>query len=179
MEKRQNQGFTIIELMVTLAVVGVLLAVAVPGLSDLLERNRLQSASTNLYTALLSARSEALKRNQDIVVACKQSDGSACATAGSGGIWKYGWLVFPADDASEILREEGELRAGDTLFAVDDPNSPGTKYNSVSFRPSGTASTELSFVLCNADADPSTARVVSVEVTGRPTRHVSAGQCNF
>lgn len=59
-------GFTLIELMVTIAVAAILLAVAVPSFRHLIISNRLTTAANDVVTALTVARSEAIKRNADV-----------------------------------------------------------------------------------------------------------------
>ena len=71
------QGFTIIELMVTIAVLAILAAMAIPSFTDMMERQRLINATEAVYSDLQNARSEAVKRSQQIVVSIQ--DG--CITA--------------------------------------------------------------------------------------------------
>lgn len=60
---RRPSGFTLIELMVTLAVAAILLAIAVPSFRDMLERNRVAAQSNELLGGLQTARSEAIRKN--------------------------------------------------------------------------------------------------------------------
>ena len=179
-------GFTLVELMITVVIVAILMALAGPGFRELLERNRLQSSASNLYTSLMLARSEALKRNQPVIMCKRNVAGDACETSSSGE-WQGGWLVYTnldanaAIDPNEILAVREALNAGDTLWAVSDPNdaSGGTKIDELEYGASGGASTEVFFVLCNTDDDTNTSRVVSVEVTGRPKMIEGSKYCDF
>jgi type IV fimbrial biogenesis protein FimT len=87
---KKYSGFTLIELMITLAVVGILLMVGVPSLKTFLQSNQLVAASNELISALHVARSEALKLNSRVSI-CESSDGKSCSNTGS---WKNGWIVF-------------------------------------------------------------------------------------
>ncbi len=86
-------GFTIIELMVAIAVLGVLMGIGVPGMQSFLQNSRLTSQINLLSTSLAIARSEAIKRN-DRVLICVSTNGTACEATGSGTTWDEGWLVF-------------------------------------------------------------------------------------
>lgn len=83
-------GFTLVELMVTLAVVAILLAVATPSFADLLRANRIAAANNALVTSLHVARAEALRRGRPVTV-CPSVDQRSC----SGSLqWGSGWVVF-------------------------------------------------------------------------------------
>jgi type IV fimbrial biogenesis protein FimT len=88
------RGFTLVELLVTLAVLAVILTIAVPGFQDFVRRNRLASETNNLVSALAIARSEAIKRGQ-IVTVCKTANpdvpNPVCAAGAS---WENGFIVF-------------------------------------------------------------------------------------
>jgi len=172
--KTRTLGFTVVELMITLLIAAVLLGMAAPGLSDLLERNRIQTSANNLFTTLMLTRSEALKRNRAVVM-CKSSSGTACTT---GTQWHNGWLVYvdndgdSAADPNEILRVEGSLRNGDTLLV-----SGADFTNEISYGMDGTASGTGTFVLCNASGDLDFARELDVAITGRPKLNKSTTDC--
>ena len=95
-------GFTIIELMTVVAVLGVALAIGVPTMSDFLLNNRLVSDVNSLSSALTLARSEAIKQNQRVVV-CASTDKSTC---NAGSVWETGWIVF-VDRNANLLPDYG------------------------------------------------------------------------
>ena len=63
---RTGNGFTLIELMVTLAVAAILLSVGVPSFQYILQSNRVSTQTNELITGISAARSEAVRRNQDV-----------------------------------------------------------------------------------------------------------------
>jgi len=92
------RGFTLIELMVTLAVAAILLTVAVPNFREFIERNRVSSTTNILVGALQLARSEAIKRGNYPVILCKSSNGTSCSSSAA---WKDGWLLYADTNADK------------------------------------------------------------------------------
>jgi type IV fimbrial biogenesis protein FimT len=87
---KKYSGFTLIELMITLVVVGILLMVGVPSLKTFMQSNQLVAASNELWSSLHLARSEAFKLDTRVSI-CDSSDGKTCALKGD---WSKGWIVF-------------------------------------------------------------------------------------
>lgn len=79
-----ENGFTLLELLVTIAIVGIVAVLAVPAYQDTLERNRLKPVLDSLKSDLQLARTEAFKRHQPIVVS---------RTSGNQGAWCYGLAI--------------------------------------------------------------------------------------
>lgn len=73
-------GFTLIELMVTVAIIGVIALVAMPGMQMLIDASRINGATSELSSAFQLARSESVRRNARITV-CGSTDGATCAAA--------------------------------------------------------------------------------------------------
>ena len=118
---KKQPGFTIIELMITIAVLGVGLAIAVPQLNQFILNNQLVSQINTLNSSLALARSEAVKQNQ-LTVVCVSSNGEDCATATD---WTAGWMVF-VDRNGDLAPDFGgdgcaEDSTDDCLVAVESP----------------------------------------------------------
>jgi len=78
--RRAAQGFTVIELMVTITVLAILIAIGLPNLREFLAGNRL-SSNVNGFIGLVNyARSEAIVRNQDVVICPKDTSTNACTS---------------------------------------------------------------------------------------------------
>lgn len=111
------KGFTLIEMVVTVAVVAILLTVALPSFNESIARNRIVSEVNGFIAAASLARSEAIRRNLTTGV-CASNNASTC-----GGTWANGWIVWvDADqdgipDAGEALRTSA-FSAQDTVTGV-------------------------------------------------------------
>lgn len=103
----RQRGVTIIELMVTIAVAAILIAIAIPSFSTVVNSNRLAGNANELLATLQTARVEAIRRNLRTVV-CRSDNGTTCNTAN--GNWG-GWIAFVDTDNS------GSFNAGDVLLS--------------------------------------------------------------
>src|SRR5580704_9506214 len=88
----RSLGFTLVEILITIAVAAILTAAAVPAFRSFLQNDRAMTQSTSLVLSLNVARSEAIK--QDIsggVSVCPSTDGLTCSGAS---MWEQGWIVL-------------------------------------------------------------------------------------
>lgn len=106
----RHAGFTMIELMITVSVASVLLAVAIPSFNQMIVSSRLTSQSNEMVAALNLARSEAIKRNANVTV-CRSATG-ATTCAGAAGVWQN-WIIRTA--AGAVVREGTVNTFGGTL----------------------------------------------------------------
>ena len=114
----KSKGFTLIELMITLAIAAIVMAIGVPAFQDMIRNNRAIAQTNDFISALSFTRSEAIKRGQRVVL-CKSSGGATCATSGN---WDQGWMIFvdnsgnaAVETGEEILRVHEALTGGNTL----------------------------------------------------------------
>ncbi len=84
------RGFTLVELLVTVSVAAILLALAAPSMADLLRNNRLAAANNTLVGSLNVARAEALRRGR-VITLCASTDQRTCSASND---WATGWVVF-------------------------------------------------------------------------------------
>ena len=155
--KQRHQGFTLVELMVTLAAAIILLAVGIPFFGGIVANNRAAAQANGLVTALSTARSEAVGRADDMTVRPNGSDD-----------WTDGWIVFVDQNADglfdvgtdEVLRQ-WEAPAGSATIALSSGNS-------VTFDSSGaTGSPAVGFDMDQPDATGLARRCVTVTITGQ------------
>lgn len=109
-------GFTLVELLVTLTMAVILLAVGVPSFRTVIQNNRLTSGTNDLVSALNLARSEAVTRGLRVTV-CKSADQATCDTSGSG--WEQGWIVFT--DENNNADYDPSATPAETLLRVHGP----------------------------------------------------------
>jgi type IV fimbrial biogenesis protein FimT len=132
------RGFTLVELMVTLAVAAVLAMVAVPGMTQLFRAARLSAQTDQLVSALNLARLEAVKRRRDIQLcgaAIPAPAPNPCNGAGAAD-WTNGWLIFDGGAVVRHFDRKTDLRVN----TVD---------TSVTFTGTiGSATAPASFILC-------------------------------
>lgn len=142
---RKSQGFTLLELMVTVTVLAVISALAAPSFKQLLAAQRVRVAAYNIVSDLVFARSEAVKRSENVTV-----------TPTSSG-WTSGWTVKVASTA-EVIGGQGSVGNG-----VEFTASP----SSVTFDRNGRTSvvTVVRFALTDGGTHP---RCVSLDPSGRP-----------
>jgi prepilin-type N-terminal cleavage/methylation domain-containing protein len=134
-------GFTLVELLVTIAILALLLAVGAPALTSFVSSSNSTNAVRLLSTSLAYARSEAVSRG-DVVTVCGSTNGTACNVAN----WNSGWLVFRDTDGDALL-DAGEevLKVEDAsqlsmTFAIVDDNSNAETFNAVQFNNLGEVS---------------------------------------
>jgi type IV fimbrial biogenesis protein FimT len=83
-------GFTLVELMVVVALIAILLAVAVPSFKSVVQRNRIATQLNGFISDVGLARSEAIKRGLPVSL-CASSDGANCLETNT---WHLGWMMF-------------------------------------------------------------------------------------
>jgi len=162
--RRATSGFSLLEMMAVVAILGILMAVAFPSFTYLSSTTKVKSASTELYLALIRSRNEAVKRNR-LVSITKNSSG-----------WQAGWQIIADSNndgsfttADRLLLDSGEQKRVTITSGVD----------SVVFLASGRiqGSAVPSFVVTAAEK-ATMKRCVAADLTGKPyIRDPGSGSC--
>ena len=166
-----DAGFSLPELLVTVAVTGVLTGIAVPPMSAMLQAQRATALANSFIGSLHLARNEAIKRNGRAVL-CKSATGLSCTLEGG---WEQGWIVFH-DLNNNALLDAGEWvvkqHTGGAARMRLAGNQPVRSY--VSYSASGTAKLMSgafqagTFTLCPEVHSGVPVRKIILSGTGRP-----------
>lgn len=150
--RRRMRGFTLLEMMVTLAVAAILVTLAVPSFNEAMLGSKLNTQANNFVASVQLARSEAIKRNAAVTL-CASSNGTSCT-----GAWGDGWIVL----------------ANGTVLFRQIPLAPGFRLSgdasSIVFQSTGVGATSATLTLCRATPSVgSQGRTIRVSATGRPS----------
>lgn len=131
---------TLIELLIVIAVIGILMALAVPSFSLLMAKRAVTAAASDISTDFRFARSEALKRSNFVSV-CRSSNTTSCD--GAAGSWHTGWIVFTDKDGDGVVDGGDDVvlrvhQATSGMHYMGNVTSSSTSHR-ITFRPNGMA----------------------------------------
>ena len=142
-------GFTIVELMAVMAVVGILIAVAVPSFTSFTAQQRVKTVSSDLYLAMSKARSEAVKRNSNIVV--------QPLNAGLG--WQGGWGIWDPVGNAYIDQRTANATTGTAIASAA---------GNITYQGSGRIQGGVQVQFLISSPKTNTARCLQLDPSGRP-----------
>lgn len=152
---RNVKGFTVIELLITIAVLGVLLSLAVPAFTNFINQQSVKKVAREFQAAVLQARSESVKRNGVVYL------------TSNGGDWADGWFVTTNAAADEISDCGGVVCFG--VFAENQSfNATGIAATQVAFNRSGRpVAGPATLTFCDSGTTPAIKKYeVTIELSG-------------
>ncbi|WP_175452411.1 GspH/FimT family pseudopilin [Thiohalomonas denitrificans] len=147
-QRRGQAAFTLIELMITLAILVILTTLAVPGFNGYISNQRVKSAAYDLIATFNYARSEAVKRNEPVTISADASD------------WSNGWAITAGGKTLQTYE-------ADNSVSIAESNSQF----SITYKGNGrlSNSTKPAVTICDPNLSSSvTKRVIHLDLTGRP-----------
>jgi type IV fimbrial biogenesis protein FimT len=165
------RGYSLVEMVVVLSVAATLMAAGVPSVASMLASVKLSSVSNNLLFNLYLARSEAIKRNAQVVL-CKSADGATCASSGG---WEQGAIVF------HDVNNNGARDPGESVIHREQPSPREIRVSGnqsvgqyVSYGPDGRSRLASgafqagTLTLCRQSTGSTDARQIVINSGGRP-----------
>jgi type IV fimbrial biogenesis protein FimT len=157
------RGFTLLELMTALAVLGILLGIGVPALSNMSRNSQIAAESANLVSALNLARSEAIRRGVRVSI-CPAADMESCVEDDAD--WSGGWLLF-----EDNYGDMGVLNDSDVLLQSWAAPANGVTVTSeakfVTFSRQARAEFAGKFEVSKEGCSNSQKRQIDIDISGR------------
>lgn len=167
---KTNLGFSLVEMMVAVAILAILSAIAIPSFNNMLASNRLATQTNSLIGDIAYARNEAIKRNQGVSL-CRAA--SATATSCETGSAWTDWIVI--NTGGSVLRR-GQLGSGSSSMTISS-TLPG---NQLTFAANGLATVTAgndTITVCNSTLTTENRRVLTIGISGRVNLLHETGGC--
>jgi type IV fimbrial biogenesis protein FimT len=169
-----SNGFTLPELLITIAVASILLGVAVPSFSGLMMSNRLTTQANDLVGAINFARSEAIKRNRTLSL-CRASSKSASSCVTSAGDWEH-WLILT--NGGDVVRRGRVETSGGSIEVTSTLTNDLATFGSDGLVRTGTAVvSNHEIVVCSSRGGDNNARRIVMGAGSRISTRVDTKDC--
>ena len=166
MKTKRTHGFTIIELLITIVIAGIVTLVVLPGMQNLMSSERLTSYTNSLLSDMMFARSKSVEENR-FVFLCASNDQANCTNSD----YQQGWIVLidtnddGAPDAGVQLIKVQQNITGDIAYSLSDPGLTVVTFDDRGFTPNNTGT----FSVCDERGNES-AKTLTITPTGRVSR---------
>lgn len=187
MIKIKSSGFTMVELLITIAIVSITLSLAIPSFSSLLINSRIKKLSSDFISSINIAKIESVKRQVPVTICKSSNSNNDNPTCDSGsGDWNSGWIIFSdgatlgkveTSNSEEILNVF--ISTGNHVEKIN--SAEFSKY--ITFQPNGFIkgsngySGEIILCVNNSDSSVFNKRIINVSTTGRLHVTKSNGAC--
>jgi type IV fimbrial biogenesis protein FimT len=165
----RQSGFTLIELIIVMILVGILVAIGVPSYKSITTSSRMSAESNALLGDLQYARAEAVREGEPVTV-CISSSGTSCDTASTS--WQEGWIIFTDlnDDQKVDAAGDAVLRVQRAFSSTDTFTSSNTDYavtfTREGFAYLGAAGGSMTITLHDAAAEQYYSRCLNISQAG-------------
>jgi type IV fimbrial biogenesis protein FimT len=174
---RTHRGFSLIELMVTIALLAILTMLAAPNLTDFMKRSTVTTQTNELLGALQFARSTAVTRNAMVSICPSTTAANGTPTCAATNTFNTGWIIYTTKTANTAYSSTDELLRvfqGATNASIQ--GKPVASTQVVTFDARGTSlDGDLSFLVC-AKADASAVGQSGVRSAGRSVNLQAGGR---
>lgn len=165
---KRSFGFTLVELMIAIAVLTILVTIAAPSFRTTIQNNRITTQLNDFVSSLQLARSEAVKRAQPVSL-CISSDSASC----TGANWGQGWIVFldiDGDGALDVGDGDSVLNIGVQLSGNNTLTGSANVASSIRFNTRGFSPVTNGILIVCDERGNSNAKGILLSTTGRITR---------
>lgn len=167
-ESKNQNGFTLLELLITLVIFAILVAIAIPGMNNLSAKNAVDAPARTLLTDIEYARNEAVSRSTDITI-CASTDAATCSATAS---WETGWIIY--------INDANDCPEGECLLRIQNQASQITLNSTaiaIEFNELGESSVAFTANVCGNTLTDDDSQAITVNLSGSRSIKKGAATC--